>query len=351
VPRRLWSPPGHWLLLALCVFVVAVVLLFQGIASHTIGASSEPRPEPGAPAPLATARPILRAEGGRLVSDQPPPGRRVALTFDDGPDPTWTPRIAAVLRAAHAPATFFVVGSQAARHPDIVRMLLRDGNDLGNHTFTHTAVTEGPVWQRKLQLQLTESVLAGQTGRFVRFFRPPYSATPDSVTPRQEAALAHLVGDRYLIALANFDGDDWQRPGVRSIVRHASPPGTTGGIVLLHDGGGNRSQTVAAVRELIPRLRARGFELVTLSELAGQSRAVTMPPVPGAGHARGRAFEAAVRVAFALITAFSALLLAIGILLGLRAVLLVALATHHTRSTRRNPRPAPDEQRTRTEPS
>jgi cellulose synthase/poly-beta-1,6-N-acetylglucosamine synthase-like glycosyltransferase/peptidoglycan/xylan/chitin deacetylase (PgdA/CDA1 family) len=335
VPRRIWSPPGHRLLLAFCAFVVVVLFVFQGIASHTIGASSEPRPEPDASAPLVHDRPILVARGTRLAPLQPPPGRRVALTFDDGPDPTWTPKIAAVLRAQHVPATFFVVGSQAARHGDIVRMLVHDGDEIGNHTFTHTAVTEGPVWQRRLQLQLTESVLAGEIGRFARFFRPPYSATTSAITPHQEAALAQLIGGHYLLALADFDGRDWERPGVSAIVRHASPPGTTGGIVLLHDGGGDRAQTVAAVRELIPRLRARGFRFVGLSELAGQPSAVTMPVVDSGQRIRGHAFDTAVAVAFTLVEGFSFVLLIVGILLVTRALLLVALAAHHTRAGRR----------------
>ncbi|MEA2375027.1 MAG: hypothetical protein QOD53_1490, partial [Thermoleophilaceae bacterium] len=109
VPRRIWNPPGHWRLLAFCALVVLVVLAFGGISAHTIGATSETHDRTGAPAPLAKARPLLAAHGDRLVSVQPPPGRRVALTFDDGPDPRWTPRIAAVLRKAHVPATFFVV--------------------------------------------------------------------------------------------------------------------------------------------------------------------------------------------------------------------------------------------------
>jgi cellulose synthase/poly-beta-1,6-N-acetylglucosamine synthase-like glycosyltransferase/peptidoglycan/xylan/chitin deacetylase (PgdA/CDA1 family) len=335
VPSWIRNPRGHWLLLALCAFVVAVVLLFQGVATHTVGSSTEPRPEPGAAAPLLHERPILQAVGDRLVSIQPPPGRRVALTFDDGPDPKWTPRIAAVLHRAHVPATFFVVGSQAARYPEILKKLVAQGNEIGNHTFTHTAITEGPVWQRELQLQLTEAVLAGELGRYARFVRPPYSATPDAVTPHQEQALARLLGRRYLLALADFDGEDWQRPGVASIVRHASPPGTTGGIVLLHDGGGNRSETVAATAQLIVSLRARGFRFVTLSELAGQQAALVMPPASGTDHTRGRLFEAAVGVAFTLTDVFSIVLLAIGALLALRAVLLVAMAARHTRGYRR----------------
>jgi cellulose synthase/poly-beta-1,6-N-acetylglucosamine synthase-like glycosyltransferase/peptidoglycan/xylan/chitin deacetylase (PgdA/CDA1 family) len=266
----------------------------------------------------------------------------VALTFDDGPDPRWTPRIASVLRAQHVPATFFVVGSQAARHPDIIRRLVRDGNELGDHTFTHSALTAGPLWQRRLQVQLTEAVLAGVTGHYARFIRPPYSATPDAVTPTQERALAQVAGRRYYIALADYDSQDWQRHGTASIVAHASPPGATGGVIMLHDGGGDRSQTVAALRELIPRLRARGFRFVPVSDLAGVPAAVTAPPVSGWERARGAAFELSVRVAFALTAVFSALLLAIGVLVAARALLLVVLAVHHTRATRRRPAPAVD---------
>ncbi|MDX6698769.1 MAG: hypothetical protein QOE65_2166 [Solirubrobacteraceae bacterium] len=339
VPLRIWDPPGHWRLLAFCAVVGVVVLTFQGVATHSVGASAEPRLEPGSPAPLVGLRSILAARGERLVTAQPPPGRRIALTFDDGPDPKWTPQIADVLRAEHVPATFFVVGSQAARHPRIVRRLARDGHDLGDHTFTHTALSEGPLWQRRLQVQLTESVLAGVTGHYARFIRPPYSATPDAVTPRQERALARLAGRRYLIALADFDGEDWRRGSVAAIVAHASPRGTTGGTILLHDGGGNRRRTVAALRVLIPRLRARGFRFVTVSELAGLPRSVTHPEATGWQHARGLVFEGSVRLAFAVIGALAWAMIAIAVLVGLRALLLFALATHHTRSTRRRPAP------------
>jgi cellulose synthase/poly-beta-1,6-N-acetylglucosamine synthase-like glycosyltransferase/peptidoglycan/xylan/chitin deacetylase (PgdA/CDA1 family) len=315
--------------------VILVVLAFEGVSAQTIGGTSETHDRSGAPAPLAKSRPLLAARGDRLASVQPPPGRRIALTFDDGPDPRWTPRIAAVLRAAHVPGTFFVVGSQAARHPDIVRGLVRGGNELGDHTFTHSSLTAGPEVQRRLQIQLTESVLAGITGHYARFVRPPYSATPDAVTPDQERALARLAGRRYYIALADYDSEDWQRHGVRSIVAHATPPGTTGGVIMLHDGGGDRSQTVAAVRELIPRLRARGFRFVSVSSMAGLPPTVAAPLAGQWEHARGAAFELSVRVAFALIAVFSVLLLGVGILVAARAILLVVLAAHHSRSTRR----------------
>jgi cellulose synthase/poly-beta-1,6-N-acetylglucosamine synthase-like glycosyltransferase/peptidoglycan/xylan/chitin deacetylase (PgdA/CDA1 family) len=335
VPSRIRNPPGHWKLLSFCLLVVLVVLGFQGIATHAIGTTAEPPGANNAPAPLAHVRPILAARGDRLVSIQPPPGRRIALTFDDGPDPRWTPQVAAVLRAEHVPATFFVIGSQAAEHPGLVQMLAADGEEIANHTFTHTSLSAGSVSQAEVQLKLTEAVIAGITGHYARFVRPPYSATPDSVDPSQERRLARIVGTRYLIALSDYDSGDWQRHGVRSIVAHATPRGTHGGVIMFHDGGGDRSETVAALRVLIPQLRARGFEFVRLSQLAGLSPAVTEPTASAWQQRRGSAFEWAVRLAHGLNDVFSTLLVIIGVLVVLRAVLLVTLASRHRYTSRR----------------
>jgi cellulose synthase/poly-beta-1,6-N-acetylglucosamine synthase-like glycosyltransferase/peptidoglycan/xylan/chitin deacetylase (PgdA/CDA1 family) len=331
--RRLWRPPAHWRLLAFCLLVVSTLILFEGFATHTVGASAEPHDTAGA-APLAGSRPILTPKGNRLVSLQPPPGRRIALTFDDGPDPRWTPKIAAILRHEHVPATFFVVGSQVARHPQIVRELVRDGNELGNHTFTHVALSNGPLWQRRLQLELTESVIVGVTGHYTRLVRPPYSATSDALTVSQEHALARAAAGRYLIVLANFDSEDWQRGPVRSIVRRASPPGTTGGIVMLHDGGGDRSHTVAALRVLIPQLKARGFRFVTVSNLAGLPDPVVEPVASKWEGRRGVSFAWGVRLAFWMVTLLGLAIVAVGILVAARVLLVMALASWHIRRAR-----------------
>ena len=131
--------PAHWRLLSFCFFVVVVAILFEGIATHTVGASAEPH-ESGGQAPLVDSRPILVAQGSHLVSRQPPPGRRIALTFDDGPDPRVDARDRRCpARCAGVRATFFVIGSEVARYPDLVRTLVRDGDEIGNHTFTHVA--------------------------------------------------------------------------------------------------------------------------------------------------------------------------------------------------------------------
>jgi len=322
-------------LLSFCFLVAAVAILFEGIATHTVGASAEPHEAVSGQAPLAHSRPILTARGSRLVSSQPPPGRRIALTFDDGPDPRWTPKIAAILRREHVPATFFVIGSEAGRHPDLVRLLVRDGNELGNHTFTHVALSNGPGWQRRLQLDLTEATIAGITGHYTRLVRPPYSATPDAVTRQDERDLAALAGRRYLIVLANYDSQDWTRPGVAKIVHNASPPGITGGIVMLHDGGGNRSETVVALARLIPLLRARGFRFVTVSELAGLPRSAIEPAAPGWERRRGMVFAAAVRFGFLLVRVLLLTVGLVGILFVARVVLVLSLAGYQRRSTRR----------------
>jgi cellulose synthase/poly-beta-1,6-N-acetylglucosamine synthase-like glycosyltransferase/peptidoglycan/xylan/chitin deacetylase (PgdA/CDA1 family) len=333
VPARIWNPPGHWKLLAFCLLVMLAVIGFQGFATHTIGATSEPHATGGA-APLVGQRPVFAADGSTLRSVQPPAGRRIALTFDDGPDPRWTALIARELRAFGVPATFFVIGSQAARYPGLVRMLVRDGDEIGNHTFTHVLLSGVPGWERRMQIDLTEAAIAGITGRYARLVRPPYSATPDAVTASDERELAGVAGRHYYIVLADYDSQDWRRPGVAAIVRNASPRGTHGGIVMLHDGGGNRSETVAAVRRLIPALRARGFRFVTVGQLAGLSPSVAEPVAHGWASGRGSVFVFSVRVAYGMTVVISIVLIVIAALVGLRALLLFALAARHVRLTR-----------------
>jgi cellulose synthase/poly-beta-1,6-N-acetylglucosamine synthase-like glycosyltransferase/peptidoglycan/xylan/chitin deacetylase (PgdA/CDA1 family) len=335
--RRLRNPPAHWLLLGFTLLVVLGVTLLVGIATHRVGASLESAAlgDEAAPGP---ARPILTARGDGLVSNQPPPGRRLALTFDDGPDPKWTPRIADVLRSEGVRGTFFVVGSQAARHPDLVRRLVRDGHELGNHTFTHAELTGGRRWQRRLQLDLTEAVIVGITGRYTRFLRPPYSATLDTLSAAHKRELARLAGRRYVVALADYDSKDWRRKGVASIVANASPPGGTGGVIMFHDGGGDRSQTVAALTELIPRLKARGFRFVSLAELSGLSESVLYPRASGAEQRRGVVFLWAFRLALIVIGFLVVVLVAVGVLVGARAVVALSLAYRHRRSVRRRAR-------------
>ena len=259
------------------------------------------------------------------------PGKRVALTFDDGPDPRWTPRIVAALQRLHAPATFFVVGSEVVRHPDLVRRLHRDGFELGNHTFTHADLSALPDWEQGLQIGLTENALVGTVGFRARLVRPPYSSVPSAVSARQEQALSRLARDGYDVVLADFDGEDWRRPGVDEIVAGATPQGNRGGIVLLHDGGGDRSQTVSAIERLVPALRARGFRFVPVSELGGLSREQVELPEGRWGRARGRLLIATLAVARWTTSLLGLLLVAVTLLFVARIFLLFAFARRHVR--------------------
>ena len=330
--RRFARRPARWLLLGFLLAAMAVLLGVQGLSTRTTGSSRTP--EVGRAGPLAGERPLLGYVAGRLRSREEPPGRRVALTFDDGPDPRWTPRIAATLRSLHVPATFFVVGSQVVRHPDVVRDLHRQGFELGNHTFTHAELSTLPGWERSFQISLTENAVAGVVGVRPRLIRPPYSSVPAALTTAQVSALTSLAERGYLIALSDFDGEDWRRPGAAQIVSAATPSSSRGGIILLHDGGGDRSQTVKALQQLVPALRGRGFRFVRVSELAGLTRQSAELPVGGWERLRGHALVSTLAVARWTTWVLSLFLVLVSILFVVRIVVLLGFARRHARRYR-----------------
>ena len=336
IERRIERPPAHWTALAILLCGLVLVLLAQGVAEHLTGASGTPAPK--GDTVLRPGHAIFVANGDRLVPRDAPPGRRIALTFDDGPDPTWTPRIAALLVKLKVPATFFVVGDHVVRYPGIVSQLVRDGFEIGNHTFTHADLATLESWQRDLQISLTDSALAG-AGRIIpRFVRPPYSATSEAVDAADQRAYSAVSRHGYLIALSDFDGEDWSRPGVHRILRNATPPGRRGGVILLHDGGGNRTETLAALRLLVPQLRRRGFLFVPLSRMAGLSRAQVDLPATSYEHLRGQLLLGALTIARWVTEALAFLLIPIAALALLRALVLVAFARRHAQGYRRTAR-------------
>jgi cellulose synthase/poly-beta-1,6-N-acetylglucosamine synthase-like glycosyltransferase/peptidoglycan/xylan/chitin deacetylase (PgdA/CDA1 family) len=265
------------------------------------------------------------------------PDKQIALSFDDGPDPRWTPRIAATLRRLRVPATFFVVGSEVVRHPDVVRDLKAQGFELGNHTFTHSDLGALSKWERTLQIGLTENAIAGTVGLRPRLIRPPYSSVPAAVTTRQHRAFEQLVRRGYVIALSNFDGEDWRRPGADAIARAITPSGDSGGIVLLHDGGGDRSGTIAALERVVPRLRARGFRFVPVSELTGLAAFEVELSADDWGRTKGRLLLGTLSVARWTTAVLAGLLFAVAVLFLLRIVLLFGFARRHASLVRRRP--------------
>jgi peptidoglycan-N-acetylglucosamine deacetylase len=213
----------------------------------------------------------------------------VALTFDDGPDGRWTPKILDVLKAKHASATFFAIGENMQVRPDLVQREVREGSIVGSHTWTHPNIGQTPVAQTNLELNTTQRLFEVLTGRSMRLFRPPYFGDAEPSTPNEVEPL--LIAQRlgYLIVGLRVDPDDWQRepngrmPAPDTIVQRVmdrlSDTGPhEGQVVLLHDAGGDRSQTVAALPKLIDAIRARGLKLVTVDELAGMTPAQAMPP-------------------------------------------------------------------------
>ncbi len=321
---------GRRALLGLFLGMLIVLLLVDGFTTKTVG-SSGVGSTAATHSRLQGSQPVFVTNGhGGLVSRMPAPDKRIALSFDDGPSPEWTPKIAAILRAEHIPATFFEVGSQVVRYPNVTAMLHRYGFELGNHTFTHVDPSALPSWEAQLQVALTESAISGITGVKPRLVRPPYSSTTEAVTPAQERAWGALASHGYVISLANYDTEDWARPGVGTILSNVlNSPGIRrgeGGIVMMHDAGGNRSETVAALPKLIAALRARGFQFTTVSGIAGIPRSVAEVPASGGERMRGSAFDAMLALAGLVTNWLTRLVMLVTILVGLRMLAGLLLA-------------------------
>ncbi len=211
----------------------------------------------------------------------------VALSFDDGPDPEWTPQILDILKAKHVPATFFVIGENAMPHPFLLNRIIDEGSEIGNHSFTHPNLAQVSAEGTRIELNSTQRLVEAYTGRSLRLFRAPYFGDAEPTTANEIVPALVAQQDGYTNVGLHVDPSDWKRPGVAAIVKAAldqvqtDNPETAGQIVLLHDGGGDRSQTVAALPAIIDGLRAKGYQFAPVSQLAGLSRDAVMPKVTG----------------------------------------------------------------------
>src|SRR5438105_824035 len=213
--------------------------------------------------------------------------KQLAITFDDGPDPTWTPKILDGLKEKNVPATFFVIGLSANKWPQILRREYAEGHEIGNHTYSH------PDWespnlsatQIRWELNLTERLIESIVAAKPLLFRPPYGIDHQPEFAEEVAHLPTAQEMGYIIIGQKVDPHDWSQlsPGVAlphaTIVENALREAPEGNIILLHDGGGNRSQTVLALPQLIDALRAQGYEFVSVPELIGKTRAQVMLPL------------------------------------------------------------------------
>ncbi len=222
----------------------------------------------------------------------------VALTFDDGPDGAWTAPILDTLASRHAPATFFVIGENADAHPRLLKRIYAEGHEIGNHTYSHPNLGLTNDFRTREEIDLNERLIESLVHRRTALFRPPYFGDAEPTTNDELIPVAAASDRHYLTVGLHVDSDDWRMPPADSIIRRVldardamldsvavfqkrgSDTSIAANVILLHDGGGDRHNTVAALGRLIDSLRARGDTLVLVSALAGLSRDEAMPPPP-----------------------------------------------------------------------
>ncbi len=211
-----------------------------------------PPPRPPSPADLMAVRP-----GPSYPLDRPlyyidPASKAIALTIDDGPDPVYTPQVLRLLHTYRVTATFSMIGINVAAYPHLARAVAEAGHRIANHTWTHADLARLPAVAVRSELARASDAIHAVTGVPPSLFRAPYGAWSPAV-------ITHCEQMRMIPLDWSVDPRDWARPGVSSIVGNIMDHTRPGSIILEHDGGGNRSQTVAALRIVLPRLLHEGY--------------------------------------------------------------------------------------------
>jgi peptidoglycan/xylan/chitin deacetylase (PgdA/CDA1 family) len=254
IPRTVNRRAG---LLIVLVALFLVVLLVQSLAGS---APISPEPVVRVPAqsspPSGNGTPPAAAVSADPVRHTARPDRVVALTFDDGPDPEHTPQVLALLAQYRVVATFCMIGAKAAQHPELVRTVVAAGMRLCNHTVTHN-----PYLAHRPEPQIEAEIVGGRAALLaaagsdvtIDYFRAPAGRWSE---PMRRIAARH--GMKPLSW--SVDTRDWSRPGVARIVTTVQQQVQPGAVIVMHDGGGRRDQTVAALAELLPWLVAQGYQ-------------------------------------------------------------------------------------------
>ena len=274
--------------------------------------------------------PVLYHQGG----SEP---HKVSLTFDDGPDAVWTPKILDVLKARGVKAVFFIVGHNGEFNPGLVKRIVAEGHEIGNHTYTHANLTKISRTRMRLELDATQRLIESLTGRSTTLFRPPYNAdsTPSRLEELVPLKFAESDEMGYTVVLEKIDPQDWSRPGANVILQRVKEQRKDGNIILLHDAGGDRSQTVEALPKIIDWLEARGDEVVPIGELLNIPRDDLMPLVSASsewGFWRGVS-SAAFPISRNAVEFFWAFMIAATVLTVARTLLVIWFASrHHSRT-------------------
>jgi peptidoglycan-N-acetylglucosamine deacetylase len=209
-----------------------------------------------------------------------PEEKEIVLTFDDGPDPKYTKRILEILKQYDVKATFFVIGKNAMLNQDLVKQIYKDGHELGGHTFSHPKTNEMSNEQLKFELNSTQRIIQGITGRTTPFYRSPYGDEEAKYSPSHFQRMTDVTEMGYITVNYDIDSKDWKLRDSRRIVENVMKQASSGDIILLHDGGGDRHATVEALPDMIEKLQSQGYRFVTVSDLMKKSESSVIPPVP-----------------------------------------------------------------------
>ncbi|MFJ6690082.1 bifunctional polysaccharide deacetylase/glycosyltransferase family 2 protein [Streptomyces sp. NPDC091294] len=344
------------LLALLLLLALTCVMLLDGYLRAEVGGDQRVRTGASAsdvPEDVLDGGPILSFPGGQATTVSVP-DKTIVLTFDDGPDPTWTPQVLDILEKYDVPGTFFLVGSMVARHPGIVRDMVEQGNEVGVHTFTHVDLSYQSQSRVDREIEQTQLALAGAAGITTTLFRAPYSSETDAIDNYSWPVYESLGEDGYTSVFIDTDSDDWKRPGVSKIVEWATPEDGEGASVLFHDAGGERSQTIEALPKYIEKMKAKGYTFTTVSGVmadqqptrgpaaaasdatgSGDSLQAAHHQATGATLYEGKALIAAVAVAEWTVPALSAGLVIVGVAVMGRFAMMLVLARRHYRQRNR----------------
>ncbi|MGY5115423.1 bifunctional polysaccharide deacetylase/glycosyltransferase family 2 protein [Streptomyces sp. 900105755] len=255
------------ILALLLLLALTCVMLLDGYLRAEVGGDQRVRTGASSskvPDKVLDGGPILTFRGGQATTVSVP-SKTIALTFDDGPNPTYTPQVLKILKQYDVPATFFLVGSMVSRYPGIVKTMVQQGNEVGIHTFTHVDLSYQSDARINREMQQTQLALAGAAGITTTLFRAPYSSETDAIDNYSWPVYKKLGDEGYTSVFVDTDSDDWKKPGVSKIVKWATPSGTKGAAVLFHDAGGERSQTIKALPQYIKKMKAKGYTFTTVS--------------------------------------------------------------------------------------
>ncbi|MER6262272.1 MULTISPECIES: glycosyltransferase [Streptomyces] len=330
--RRL---PMRLLLPLLLLVALVAMLMLRGYVHSEILADHRIQPEAATdkvPEKILEGGPIIDTRSGRTTS-LGVPDHRLVLTFDDGPDPEWTPKVLDVLKKHHAHAVFFVTGTMSSRYPELVKRMVDEGHEVGLHTFNHPDLSYQSKKRIDWELSTNQLAITGAAGVRTSLFRPPYSSFADAMDDKSWPVTEYIGTRGYITVVNNTDSEDWKKPGVDEIIRRATPHGGKGAIVLMHDSGGDRHQTVQALDRFLPTLQQQGYRFDNLTEALGADSALTR--VSGLDLWKGKAWIFLVSAADGITSVMVVGLAVIGFLVISRFVLMLLLSAAHARRVRR----------------